>query len=116
MLGSEFGAVDVTRDEVSDYCRHSVYQGGVINAGTDPGDEAEHTLGIEENGVVHEVLPLEHTPQFRDVLLSIRSHCANPLLVKTNLINILPPRLHCLSSPMNIIFLSVGLYLANIGK
>ena len=91
MCGSESRAVDLTRDKVSDYCRHSVYQGGVISAGTDLGVRVERTLDVEENGVAHEVWPLEHTPQFWDVLLSIRSHCVNPLLIKTNPIHILPP-------------------------
>jgi len=69
----------VTRDEVSDYCRHSIYQGTVINAGADLEEKVERTLSIEENCLFLEVWPLEYTLQFRDVLLSIRSHCVNPL-------------------------------------
>jgi len=80
------------------------------------GGKEKHTLGIEENDVVPEVWPLEHAPQLRYILLSVRRHYVDPLSVHLDLIHSLPPHIHCLSSPMNIIFLSVALYLANIGK
>ena len=80
------------------------------------GGKDKRTLGIEEDSVVLEVWPLEHTPQFRYLFLSVRRHCADLLSVHLGLIHPLPLHIHCLSSPMNIIFLSVVLYLANIGK
>jgi hypothetical protein len=51
------------------------------------GDKEKRTLGVEEDRVVLEVWPLEHTPQFRYVLLSVRGHYAGPLRVST-------PRFH----------------------
>jgi len=45
------------------------------------GGKKRRTLNIEEDGVVLEVRPLEHTPQFRYVFLSVRSHCGDPLSV-----------------------------------
>jgi hypothetical protein len=60
---------------VSDYRRHSVYHGRVINTTLGLGGKERHTLGIKKDGVVPEVWPLKHTLQFRDVFLSVRSHC-----------------------------------------
>lgn len=37
----------------------------------------KRTLGIEEDGTLHEVWPLEHAPQLRNLLLSVRSHCTS---------------------------------------
>ena len=51
------------------------------------GREERRTLGIEEGGIVPEVRPLEHTPQFRDVLLSVRSHCVDPPSAHDNFIH-----------------------------
>jgi len=50
----------------------------------------KRTLGIEEGGVVPEMWPLEHTPQLRYVLLSVRRHCGEPLSVHLDLIHPLP--------------------------
>ena len=91
----EFRIVDVTRDEVSDYCRHSVYRGRVISTETCLEEKVERTLDIEENCVVFEVGPLEHALQLWDVLLSIRGHCANPPSVHLNYIHP-PPPIHTL--------------------
>ena len=59
-------------------------------------------MGIEENGVVLEVWPLEHTPQFRYIFLSVRRHwgptVSTPLSHTPSSLYI-----HCLSSPMNTI-------------
>ena len=80
------------------------------------GGKEKRTLGIEENGVVVEVWPLEYALQFRYILLSVGRHYGDPLSVHISLIHPLSPHIHCLSSPMNTIFLSVVLYLANMGK
>jgi len=45
------------------------------------GGKERRTLDIEEDGVVLEVRPLENTLQSRYVLLSVGSHCADPLSV-----------------------------------
>ena len=54
------------------------------------GGKEKHTLGIEENGVVLEVWPLEHALQLRYILLSVRRHCESTVST---------PRSHPLSSP-----------------
>ena len=113
--GYELGVVDVTRDEVSDDCRHSVYQGRVINAVLGFGEKDRRTLGVEEDGILLEVWPLKNAPQFWHILLSIRGHCGPTVSIP----RLRPPpanHIRCLSSPMNTIFLSVVLYLAKIGR
>jgi len=91
VYGSESRAVDVTRDEMSDYCRHSVCQRQVINTGAESEEKAERALGVEENCIILEVFPLEYTFQFWDVLLSIRSHCVDPLSAKFDYTRPVPP-------------------------
>lgn len=54
------------------------------------GRNDKRTLGIKEDGVFHEVWPLEHTPQFLNVFLSVGSHCMNQLLTHNNSISLIP--------------------------
>ena len=114
MFSSEFRVVDVTRDEVSDNCWHPVYQGRVIKMVLDIGGKKKRTLGIEKDGILLEMWPLKHTLQNLDVLLSIRGHCVDTLSAHHDPIH--QPHIHCLSSPMNTIFLSVVACMAKIGK
>ena len=85
VFSSELRIVDVTRDEVADDCRHSIYKGRVISTVLDFGGRRKRTLGIEKDGILPEVWPLKHTLQFRDILLSIRGHCG-PQLVRHDFI------------------------------
>jgi hypothetical protein len=55
VFGVEFRVVDVTRDEVPDHRRHSVYHGRVISTVLDLGRKEGRTLSIEKGGVVLEV-------------------------------------------------------------
>ena len=104
----------MTRDEVSDNCWHPVYQGRVIKMVLGIGEKKRRTLDIEKDGILLEMWPLEDTLQFLDVLLSIRGHCADTPSAHHDPIH--HPHIHCLSSPMNTIFLSVVLYVAKIGR
>ena len=85
-----------------------------INIALDFGWKEKHTLYIEEHSIDIEVWPLEHAPKFRNLVPSVRCHCMGVVSVTTS--SGQTQDLHCLSSPMNTIFLSVVLYLANIGK
>ena len=70
---------------------------GIRSAGTGrsmgystSGGKEKRTLGIEEDGVVVEVWPLEYALQFRYILLPVRRHCESTVST---------PRSHPLSSP-----------------
>ena len=90
MFGSEFRVVDVARDEISDDCRHPVYQGREIKTVLGIGGKNKRTLGIEKNGILLEMRPLKHTLQFLDLLLSIRGHCVDMPSAHTTI----PPTAH----------------------
>lgn len=79
VFGEELRVVDLTRDEVSYDRRHSVYRGRISDGCSTWASEFKRTLGIEEDGSLREVWPLEHAPQLRNILLSVRSHCRDEL-------------------------------------
>ena len=63
VFGAEVRVVDVTRDEVSNHRRHSVYRRRVSNGVPDlHRGKNKHTLGIKEDRVFHKVWPFEHAP------------------------------------------------------
>ena len=78
MFGFEFRVVDVMRDKASDNRRHPVYHGRGVNTTFNVGRKEGRTLDIEKDSVVLEAWPLKHTFQFRNIFLSVRSHCADP--------------------------------------
>ena len=69
----------MTRNEMPDNCRHSVYRRRVVSTEFNFGGKERRTLGIEKDCVPLEMWPLEHTPQLRDVLSSVGGHCADPV-------------------------------------
>ena len=38
------------------------------------GGKEKHALDIEEHRILIEMLPIKHTPKFRDVFFSVRGH------------------------------------------
>jgi len=62
MVSSEFRVVDLTRDEVSDDCRHSVCRGRALNTALGLEETKRRTLGIEEDSVLPEMRPLKYAP------------------------------------------------------
>lgn len=53
------------------------------------------TLGIEEHSVLDEVWPFEHTPEFRNLLLSVWSHCTDKRLAHCNIRLLLDTHIAC---------------------
>jgi len=62
MVGSELRVVDLTRDEVSDDCWHSVYRERALNTVLGLREKKKRTLGIKEDSVLSEMWPLKYAP------------------------------------------------------